>query len=68
MTARVVLVTGVSRYVGGRLAAQLSADPSVERVIGVDVFLSEPRTPAEDQHMQDVLTQAGVVILASQAD
>jgi UDP-glucose 4-epimerase len=37
MTARVVLVTGVSRYVGGRLAAQLSADPSVERVIGVDV-------------------------------
>ena len=37
------------------------------RVIGVDVFLSEPRTPAEDQHLQDVLTQAGVVILASQA-
>lgn len=37
MTARVVLVTGVSRYVGGRLAAQLSADPTVERVIGVDV-------------------------------
>jgi UDP-glucose 4-epimerase len=37
MSARVVLVTGVSRYVGGRLAAALSADPSVERVIGVDV-------------------------------
>ena len=37
MTARVVLVTGVSRYLGGRLAAQLSADPSIERVIGVDV-------------------------------
>jgi UDP-glucose 4-epimerase len=37
MTARVVLVTGVSRYVGGRLAAQLSADPGIERVIGVDV-------------------------------
>jgi UDP-glucose 4-epimerase len=37
MSARVVLVTGVSRYVGGRLAAQLSADPSIERVIGVDV-------------------------------
>src|SRR6476469_6304192 len=34
---RVVLVTGVSRYLGGRLAAMLSADPSVERVIGVDV-------------------------------
>src|SRR6476620_7660775 len=34
---RVVLVTGVSRYLGGRLAAMLSADPSVEQVIGVDV-------------------------------
>jgi UDP-glucose 4-epimerase len=34
---RVVLVTGVSRYLGGRLAAVLSDDPSIERVIGVDV-------------------------------
>ncbi len=33
---RVVLVTGVSRYLGGRLAAVLAADPSIERVIGVD--------------------------------
>jgi adenylate cyclase len=37
------------------------------RVLGVDIFLSEPRTPAEDQQMQDALTSAGVVILASQA-
>jgi UDP-glucose 4-epimerase len=35
--SRVVLITGVSRYLGGRLAALLAADPSVERVIGVDV-------------------------------
>ncbi len=34
--ADVVLVTGVSRYLGARLAAQLSADPSIERVIGID--------------------------------
>jgi UDP-glucose 4-epimerase len=34
---RVVLVTGVARYLGGRLAQVLQADPSVERVIGVDV-------------------------------
>ena len=34
---RVVLVTGVSRYLGGRLAAILAADPSIEQVIGVDV-------------------------------
>jgi UDP-glucose 4-epimerase len=32
----VVLITGVSRYLGGRLAAQLAADPSIDRVIGVD--------------------------------
>jgi UDP-glucose 4-epimerase len=37
MSTRVVLVTGVSRYLGGLLAAQLSEDPSIERVIGVDV-------------------------------
>jgi NAD(P)-dependent dehydrogenase (short-subunit alcohol dehydrogenase family) len=35
---RVVLVTGVSRYLGGRFAKILSADPAVERVIGVDVI------------------------------
>jgi UDP-glucose 4-epimerase len=35
--SRVVLITGVSRYLGGRLAALLSADESIERVIGVDV-------------------------------
>ena len=34
---RVVLVTGVSRYLGGRFAARLSHDPAVDRVIGVDV-------------------------------
>jgi UDP-glucose 4-epimerase len=37
MSTRVVLVTGVSRYLGGRLAAHLSDDPSIDRVIGVDV-------------------------------
>jgi UDP-glucose 4-epimerase len=35
--SRVVLVTGVSRYLGGRLASLLAADSSIERVIGVDV-------------------------------
>jgi UDP-glucose 4-epimerase len=34
---RIVLVTGVSRYLGGRFARMLSTDPAVERVIGVDV-------------------------------
>ena len=34
---RTVLVAGVSRYLGTRFARLLSADPSVSRVIGVDV-------------------------------
>ncbi len=34
---RVVLVTGVSRDIGRRFARAAAADPSVERVIGVDV-------------------------------
>jgi UDP-glucose 4-epimerase len=32
----VVLVTGVSRFLGARVADILQADPSIERVIGVD--------------------------------
>ncbi|GLZ06391.1 hypothetical protein Acsp03_38570 [Actinomadura sp. NBRC 104412] len=34
--ARVVLVTGVSRLIGARVATALQADPGIERVIGVD--------------------------------
>ncbi len=34
---QVVLVTGVSRYFGGRFADLLQSQPGVERVIGVDV-------------------------------
>lgn len=35
--AEVVLVTGVSRYLGGRFARALSGHPGVSRVIGIDV-------------------------------
>jgi UDP-glucose 4-epimerase len=35
--ARVVLVTGVSRYLGGRFASVLTTQPGIDRVIGVDV-------------------------------
>jgi len=38
----VVLITGVSRFLGGRLAAQLAADPQVERVIGIDAVAPPP--------------------------
>jgi UDP-glucose 4-epimerase len=36
MTPSVVLVTGVSRFLGGHLAARLAANPAIERVLAVD--------------------------------
>ncbi|MCP2165998.1 NAD-dependent epimerase/dehydratase family protein [Goodfellowiella coeruleoviolacea] len=36
MAPKVVLVTGVSRFLGGHLAARLAADPAIDRVLGVD--------------------------------
>ncbi|MFC7547329.1 NAD-dependent epimerase/dehydratase family protein [Plantactinospora sp. GCM10030261] len=39
----VVVVTGVSRYLGAHVAARLVADPAVERVVGLD-----PHDPAAE--------------------
>jgi UDP-glucose 4-epimerase len=36
--AKVVLVTGVSRYLGGLLARRLAGEPGIEHVVGVDVI------------------------------
>ncbi len=47
LTPRVVLVTGAARYLGSRLAAILAADPSIERVIGVDMVPPSPGLSAE---------------------
>src|ERR687883_367072 len=44
---RVVVVTGVSRFLGARVAARLAADPRVERVIGLDPH--EPPSSLADQ-------------------
>ncbi len=41
---RTILVTGVSRYLGGRMAALLAADPAAE-VIGVDVVAPQNPIP-----------------------
>jgi len=65
---RVVLVTGVSRYLGGRFAAQLAADPSVDRVIGVDAVPPEQladaidfvRTDIRSPGIDRVMSEAGV--------
>ncbi|WP_153502913.1 NAD-dependent epimerase/dehydratase family protein [Cumulibacter manganitolerans] len=42
MTPRVVLVTGVSRFLGGATAHALAQDPRIERVIGVDITSAHP--------------------------
>lgn len=42
MPPAVVLVTGVSRWLGGALAGELAADPAIERVIGVDTVPPGP--------------------------
>ncbi|MBB4759699.1 NAD-dependent epimerase/dehydratase family protein [Actinoplanes digitatis] len=39
---RVVVVTGVSRFLGARVASRLAADPRVERVIGLDPHEPSP--------------------------
>ncbi|GAA2005541.1 NAD-dependent epimerase/dehydratase family protein [Nakamurella flavida] len=46
MSGRIVLVTGVTRYIGSALAGLLAAHPDVERVIGVDAALPEPAARA----------------------
>jgi UDP-glucose 4-epimerase len=46
MTGMIVLVTGVTRFLGSSLAGQLAAHPQVERVIGVDAALPEPSARA----------------------
>jgi UDP-glucose 4-epimerase len=43
MAPRVVLVTGVADQLGAQLATQLAADPSIERVLGVDA--TAPASP-----------------------
>jgi UDP-glucose 4-epimerase len=43
MPPKIVLVTGVSRFLGGHLASRLAADDSIERVLGVDTV-----APARD--------------------
>jgi UDP-glucose 4-epimerase len=46
MGGRIVLVTGVTRFIGSGLAGRLAAHPAVERVIGVDAALPEPAARA----------------------
>jgi UDP-glucose 4-epimerase len=51
---RTVLVTGVSRYLGGRMAAELAADPEITSVIGVDVVAPELSIPGTEFVRADI--------------
>jgi UDP-glucose 4-epimerase len=51
---RVVLVAGVSRYLGGRFARLLATDPLVARVIGVDVVPPQDDLGAVDFVRADI--------------
>lgn len=63
--ARVVLVTGVARHLGGRLAAALQADPSLDRVIGVD-SMSPPAPLGRTEFVRaDIRTPAIAKVIAS---
>jgi UDP-glucose 4-epimerase len=42
MPPKIVLVTGVSHFLGAHLAARLAADSSIERVLGVDTVPPRP--------------------------
>jgi UDP-glucose 4-epimerase len=59
---KVVLVTGVSRSPGTLLAEQLSADPAVERVVGVDLT-PPPRLGTIDFFRADIRTPAIAKVL-----
>ena len=66
--SRTVLVTGVSRYLGGRMAAILADDPAIDRVIGVDVVAPDSpidgiefvRADIRNPVIAKVLGEAGV--------
>jgi UDP-glucose 4-epimerase len=42
MAGLIVLVTGVTRFIGSALAGRLAEHPGIDRVIGVDAALPEP--------------------------
>ncbi|WP_204036821.1 NAD-dependent epimerase/dehydratase family protein [Micromonospora qiuiae] len=57
----VVVVTGVSRYLGAHVAARLATDPRIDRVIGVDVPEPTPEVGGLLDRVERVRVDAGAV-------
>ncbi|MSO27193.1 MAG: NAD-dependent epimerase/dehydratase family protein [Candidatus Nanopelagicales bacterium] len=67
---RVVLVTGVARYLGGQLARILSQDPAVDQVLGVDVVPPKVNLPGMQFVRADIrntVVHMGVIATPRQA-
>ncbi|KQY50186.1 MULTISPECIES: NAD-dependent epimerase/dehydratase family protein [unclassified Nocardioides] len=63
---RVVLVTGVSRDLGRRLARELADDPAVDRVIGVDIVPPRGDTSGVDFIRADIRTPVIAKVIAKE--
>ncbi|MFI7076822.1 MULTISPECIES: NAD-dependent epimerase/dehydratase family protein [unclassified Micromonospora] len=57
----VVVVTGVSRYLGAHVAARLAADPRIARVIGVDLAEPGPEVAELLAQVERVRVDAGSI-------
>jgi UDP-glucose 4-epimerase len=67
--ARVVLVTGVSRFLGARVANTLQAEPGIERVIGVDTVPPTTSLGRTEFVRVDIRTPSiGKVIASAEVD
>jgi len=64
---RVVLVTGVSRYLGGRFAERLMQQPGIDRVIGVDV-VPPPHSIGGAEFVRADIRNPVIAKVISQAD
>jgi UDP-glucose 4-epimerase len=65
----VVLVTGVSRFLGSRVAEALQADPTIERVIGVDTVPPAKSLGRTEFVRLDIRTPSiGKIISAARVD
>jgi UDP-glucose 4-epimerase len=65
---RVVAVTGASGYIGERIVERLVAEPSIERVIGIDIKPSPIEHPKLTSLVRDVTAPLDALFRRTQVD